>query len=187
MLAKHMPHSDSTTATAHQKLIYMTVTALFAACICVTTAYFFHIPVGTNGGYVHVGDALIYIAASVLPMPYALIAAALGGTMADLLTAPAWALATFLIKMLIALPLTSKKETIVNIHNIIGIILSGFISMVGYSIAEVILFGTWASLLSSVLATLVQSGGSAVVFLLLGRALDQIHFKTMFHNMTNSN
>ena len=34
--------------------------ALFAALVCITTA--FHIPVG-NGGYAHIGDTFIYLAA----------------------------------------------------------------------------------------------------------------------------
>ena len=78
----------TTKTTSPQKLIYMTTTALFAALICVTTAYIFHIPFGTNGGYVHIGDTLIYLAAAILPAPYAMIAGALGGAFADLLTAP---------------------------------------------------------------------------------------------------
>ncbi|CDG01693.1 ECF transporter S component [Clostridium chauvoei] len=48
------------------------LTALFAAIICITTAFIFHIPTGMNGGYIHIGDAFIYIAASLLPTPYAI-------------------------------------------------------------------------------------------------------------------
>ena len=44
-------------------------TTLLAALITVMTAYICHIPVGVNGGYIHFGDALIYIAASTLPLP----------------------------------------------------------------------------------------------------------------------
>ena len=54
------------------------VTALFAAMICLTTAYLFHIPVGTAGGYIHLGDAFIYLAAAFLPTPYAMAAAGIG-------------------------------------------------------------------------------------------------------------
>ena len=42
----------------------LTFSAVFAALIFVTTAYLFHIPTGFNGGYVHLGDAFIYLAAS---------------------------------------------------------------------------------------------------------------------------
>ena len=49
---------------------------------------------GFNGGYIHLGDALIYLAAVLLPAPYAMAAGAIGGGLADLLTAPVWAPAT---------------------------------------------------------------------------------------------
>ena len=50
--------------------------ALFAAVITLTTAYLLHIPVPT--GYVHLGDAFVYLAAPLLPAPYAVAAAANG-------------------------------------------------------------------------------------------------------------
>lgn len=164
----------------HTKMNYLTLTALFAALICVTTAFICHIPFGVNGGYVHIGDALIYLAASILPMPYAMIAGAIGGAMADLLTAPMWAPATFIIKMLLALPFTNKKEKFINLQNILGLIIGFLISLVGYYVAEAIIFGTWAAIISSVIGTFVQSAGSAVVYLLLGTALDKMNFKKRF-------
>ena len=87
----------------------ITAAGLFAAMITIMTAYICHIPYGANGGYIHFGDALIYLGAVFLPRPYALAAAAIGGGMADLLTAPMWAPATIIIKMLITLPFTSRE------------------------------------------------------------------------------
>ena len=55
----------------------LTVTGLFAAIITLMTAYICHIPYGANGGYIHFGDALIYVAAVILPRPYAMAAAAI--------------------------------------------------------------------------------------------------------------
>lgn len=77
--------------------------------IAVMTAYICHIPYGANGGYIHFGDALIYLAAVFLPRPYALAAAAIGGGVADLLTAPMWIPATVIIKMMIVLPFSGKQ------------------------------------------------------------------------------
>lgn len=57
----------------------ITVTAVFAAMITLMTAYIFHIPTGMNEGYIHFGDALIYVAAAILPLPYACAAGAIGG------------------------------------------------------------------------------------------------------------
>ena len=68
------------------KLHLLIMSALFAAAIAVMTAYLLHIPIPT-GGYIHVGDALIYLAACLLPAPYAVGAAMVGAGLADLLTA----------------------------------------------------------------------------------------------------
>ena len=175
-------NSINTKAASLQNMIYLTTTGLFAALICITTAYIFHIPVGTNGGYVHVGDALSYLAAAFLPAPYAMAAAALGGAMADLMTAPVWTIATLIIKMLISIPFTSKKEKIINVQNVISIFIASIISMVGYYFAEVILFGSWVAFLPSISGSIVQSGGSGILFLALGHALDKMRFKSMLKN-----
>ncbi len=170
-------NKTTTRSLSHQKMLYLTTTALFAALVCITTAYIFHIPTGSNGGYVHVGDAIIYLAASVLPAPYAMLAAGIGGAMADLLTAPVWAPATFIIKMLNVIPFTWKKDKILGTRNLIALVLSGFITFFGYFIAEGILFGTWAALIPSLLTGWVQPLGSAIIYLILGTALDRINFK----------
>lgn len=61
----------------------ITATAVMAALTTLMTAYIFHIPVGVNGGYVHLGDTMIYLAAAFLPLPYACAAGAIGGGLAD--------------------------------------------------------------------------------------------------------
>ena len=60
----------------------ITMSALFTAMVCVATL-FIHLPVPMTGGYVHIGDALIYLAATMMPMPYGMAAAALGAGLAD--------------------------------------------------------------------------------------------------------
>ena len=65
-------------STKHIQLIC--VTGLFAAMIYVLTAWL-HIP--TGAGYTHAGDGLIYLAASMLPTPYAMAAGAIGAGLAD--------------------------------------------------------------------------------------------------------
>ena len=55
---------------AHEKMKNLTLSAMFAAVIMLMILYLFHIPVGSSGGYVHFGDAFIYLAACFLPMPF---------------------------------------------------------------------------------------------------------------------
>lgn len=162
------------------KLRYMTTAGIMAALITLMTAYICHVPVGANGGYVHFGDSLIYLAAVLLPRPYALAAAAIGGGLADLLTAPMWAPATIIIKMLITIPFTNKSGKIITPRNIIATIIAYFISGIGYFIAEYILFGSWAVFLVSMSQSLVQSGGSAIFFVIFGLALDKVQVKNRY-------
>ena len=68
----------SANTLSHQKVSRLTSTALFATLICVTTAYIFHIPFGVNGGYVHIGDSLIYLAS-----PEVAAASAIAGCIAN--------------------------------------------------------------------------------------------------------
>nr|WP_297706441.1 TIGR04002 family protein [uncultured Butyrivibrio sp.] len=162
----------------NSRIYNLTLTGVFAALITIFTAYIGHIPVGANGGYVHFGDTLIYLAATILPMPYAMAAGAIGGGIADLLTAPAWTLATIIIKALLVIPFTNKGSTILNKRNYIAPVIAYLISHTGYFIAEAVMFGFEAALLSGLTGGLVQSGGSMIFFLLLGQTLDKINIKS---------
>lgn len=174
---------SKTTGKQTTKVKYLTITGLMAAMITLMTAYICHIPVGANGGYIHFGDSLIYIAAALLPTPYALAAAAIGGGLADLLTAPMWAPATIIIKMLITIPFTNKSTKIITTRNIVATVIAYFISGICYFFAEYIIFGSFSSaFLASMSGSLIQSGGSAVFFIIFGIALDKAHIKAKLAN-----
>ena len=167
-------------STKISKAGYLTITGIMAALITIMTAYICHIPIGVNGGYIHFGDSLIYLAAVVLPKPYAMAAAAIGGGLADLLTAPMWAPATIMIKLLITIPFTSQSTRIITPRNIIATVIAYLISGFGYFVAEYLLFGSWSVLLVSMLQNLIQSGGSALFFIIFGMALDKAGVKHKF-------
>ena len=150
------------------KMKYRTLTGLMAAMITLMTAYICHIPIGLNGGYLHFGDSLIYLAAALLPTPYALAAAAIGGGLADLLTVPLWLPATIVIKPLIALPFTCKSAKIITPRNVAASVTACIISCTGYFAAEYLIFGASAAPIASLSGNLLQSGGSAVFLSFLG-------------------
>lgn len=155
----------------------LVIAAVLAAVITIMTAYVCHVPVGTNGGYVHFGDTFIYIAACMLPFPYAAAAAAIGAGLADLLTAPMWILPTIIIKTLICIPFTSKKSKMLCTRNVIAVFISAIISISGYAIAEGIMFGNWAASLVSLSGGFVQSGVSGILFIIAGALLDKKDMK----------
>lgn len=151
--------------------------AVLAALTTVMTAYVCHIPISATGGYIHFGDSLIYLAATMLPMPYAIAVGAIGGGVADLLTAPMWVIPTVVIKMLLVLPFTSKGSKIVSVRNIVATVIAFFISAVGYFLAETLVFGYELAFIMSIGGSFIQGLGSAIAFVVFGLALDKMKIK----------
>jgi len=159
-----------------KKYRYMTITGLLAALITIMTAYA-PIPNGVNGGYIHFGDAFIYLGAILLPRPYALAAAAIGGGLADFLVAPTWILPTVIVKMLITLPFTSKNKRLLTKPNVIAPLFSAVITVVGYYLAAGIMFGSFQGALASIPGNFIQGAGSMVIFIIFAAALEKANFK----------
>ena len=155
-----------------KKLRLLCLAALFAAAIAVTTAYLLHIPIPT-GGYIHLGDALIYLAACLLPAPYAVGAAMVGAGLADLLTAPLWVVPTLLIKALVALLFTSRGPRLLCPRNGAALLLACLLSPAAYGLAACLLLGGVNAFWPQFLGTLVQAVGSGAVFAVLALALDR--------------
>lgn len=166
-----MSHSNQQT-----HLRQLVLTALFASAITVMTAYILHIPIPT-GGYIHLGDALIYLAACLLPLPYAAAAAAVGAGLADLLTAPMWVLPTLVIKAVLVLFFTSKSERILCPRNCAAVVMAGLFSPAVYALAGCAMAGTMTAFLPQFLGTLVQGIGSGALFLVIAPALDGVKLK----------
>ena len=164
------------------KIHLLTMTALFAAAITVMTAYMLHIPIST-GGYIHLGDTLIYLAACLFPVPYAAAAAAIGAGLADLLTAPMWVLPTLVIKAVLVLFFTNKGGKLLCRRNLAAIVAAGLFSPAAYALAGCAMAGTMTAFVPQFLGTLVQGIGSGALFLVIAPALDGVGLKErMIHN-----
>lgn len=144
---------------------------MFAAVIFVLTAYL-HIP--SHTGYTHVGDAFVYLAGCFLSPPYAMLAGAIGGVLADVLSGFAiWAPGTAVIKAATALCFSSKSEKILTLHNGIGLLVADAICIGGYYFYDVILSGNFSVPLLGVPGYITQSLLSNALFLLIGLAIDK--------------
>lgn len=147
----------------------LALSGLMGALVLLFTAWL-HIPVGK--GYVHIGDAFIYLAAVLLPTPYALLTAIGGAVLADCLSGYAlWAPASLIIKGLTVLLFTSKKAKLLNLRNGLAPVGAGVLCAGGYYLYEALLYGDYATPLLSVPGNLLQSLCSAVVFYLMAIAL----------------
>lgn len=169
-----------------QSVKKITFTALFAALIAVMTA-FIKMPTGINEGYLHFGDSMIYLAGCLLG-PWAALAAAIGAALADILAGAAvWAPATAIIKALNAVPFivashfyfkNKGKQKIVNWYTVPMVIASGLITIFGYLLAEGLMY-SFPSAWTSVPFSIIQAVGSAIVFIILGCALDAVKIQKL--------
>lgn len=149
-------------------------TAVFAALICLAITVIPSIP--TANGYIHIGDSVIYLGACILPFPFGLAAASIGGALADLTKGyAAYVLPTAIIKPLNAacFCMAAKADRIIIGRSIAASVLSGLVTIVGYYITEVILYGNPVAQLACLLPNAVQAGASCVIFILIGLALDK--------------
>jgi len=164
---------------SQQKFFKVCLAGLMAAIIALFTA-FVKFNTGINNGYLHFGDAMIYLAGCVVG-PFGIISASIGGAIADILAGSAmWAIPTAIIKALNCVPfviashLYQKKNgrlKIVNVYTVLMTVLSGLITVFGYLLAEGLMY-TFQSAWTSVPFSIIQAVGSAVVFIILGVALD---------------
>lgn len=149
----------------------MVYAGLFAALTALLTAVL-HIPVGN--GYVHCGDAVIYLAAAMLPLPYAAGAAAVGGALADVFSGYAvYALPTFIIKAMLAAVFSAVGGTqMLEKRRILAMILCGLVSVTGYWLTAVILYGGWAAqFLETVPGNCMQAIASGIVYAVIAAAM----------------
>lgn len=160
-----------------EKIKLMAMTGLFAALIFVATRI--NIPTGINNRIIHVGDAAIYLAACILPMPYAMLSGAIGAGLADFMTpgAALWILPTMIIKPLLVPFFNAKSGKFVTKRNIIATILAGITGIIGYAIAEGMIFGNFIAPIVGIPVASLQPIGSAILFVAISYAFDTMKIK----------
>ena len=120
-------------------------------------------------------------------MPYAMAAGAIGGALADGLTGfYIWMPATIIIKAVTAMFFTSKKDTIINIRNLLGLIPSLILCVVGYGFYEgTIMAGklSWQAIVIAFAQTpfyCLQIAVSSVLYIILGISIDKLKLKKKY-------
>lgn len=165
-------------AVSHSKTLELTMTALFIALTYVATAMInVQIPfLAANGGLIHLGNVPLFVAAAIYGKRTGALAGAFGMGLFDLSCGwVAWAPFTFIICGLIGFaygavagPKCSKWRLVA------GVFLAAVIKVVGYYIAEGIIYGNWVAPAASIPGNLVQifvAGIIAVPLVLVLRKL----------------
>lgn len=153
--------------TKLRKLIF---TALFAALTFIAT---YAIPIKIPGGYIHPGDAVI-ITASLVFGPYVgSFAGGIGAALADLTGGYVeYIIPTLIIKVLLGLIFGVKQK---NLTSKIIVYTAGLIILAGgYYIADIIIFGNFATPLASLPFNCIQYVFGAIFGTLLAKILNKI-------------
>ena len=138
---------------------FLTVTASFVALTYIFTA-FIHVrlPIAANGGLIHLGNVPLFIGAIIFGKKTGAIAGGVGMGLFDLLSGwTLWAPITFVVGAVMGF---------------------GVIKVVGYYIAEVVIYGNPFSPVTSIPGNLVQIGVAAVITLIVIAPLNVAAKKT---------
>lgn len=159
----------------NQRVKRMCLTGVFTAVVFVLTAYL-HIP--SHTGYTHVGDGVIYLAACMLPLPYAMFVGAGGALLADCLTGFAiWAPGSVVIKTAAVLFFSRRGEKIVSWRNVLALVPAWAVCIGGYYLYESLITGNFIAPLSGIPGYITQCVLSSALFVVLGLALDKLNVK----------
>ena len=153
------------------KTYELVITALFIALTYVATWLInIRLPLIGSGGLIHLGNVPLFVGAMLYGRRTGALAGAFGMGLFDLFSGwTAWAPFTFVIvgAMGYVVGLMAEKKPFQNImvNNIVSILLALVIKIVGYYLAEVILYGNWAAPLGSIPGNIVQVAVAGVIVL----------------------
>ncbi|MBE6039331.1 MAG: TIGR04002 family protein [Anaerofustis stercorihominis] len=162
-----------------RKIQLMCLAGIFTAVVFVFTAYL-HIP--SHTGYTHIGDGVIYLAACLLPLPYAMFVGAGGALLADCLTGYAiWVPGSVIIKIFAVLFFSRKSEKIICWRNILALLPACAVCIGGYYLYEALITGNFAAPLAGIPGYITQSVLSSIFFIAVGLAMDKLNVKQMIN------
>jgi len=149
------------------RLVY---TGLFSALIFIGT-FIFKVPTGI--GYIHLGDGFIFVASMILPLPYAMAAAAIGGGLADLISGYAiWIPATVIIKVLSTLIFSAKTRKLLCVRNGIAMLFGAAVNIIGYYLYGSLIQGNLIACLAEIPLNFIQEVAGGVIFVSIALMLD---------------
>lgn len=166
---ENIAKNEKSAATTSEKIRELAIDAVFIALTYVFTAFInIKLPIAANGGLIHLGNIPLFVAAIVFGWKTGMIAGGIGMGLFDMISGfwATWAPFTLVIVGLMGFAvgkITEKRNSYV--VNLIAIIVAAVIKVVGYYIAEGVIYGNWVAPVSSIPGNLVQIGVAAIIVL----------------------
>ncbi len=167
----------SVKTSSQQKIKFLTLTAVSISLTYLFTAFVnIRLPIGGNGGLIHLGNVPLFLAAILFGKKIGALAGGIGMALFDLLSGwTLWAPFTFITVGLMGYvvgSVTEKKKGLV--WQIIALILACGIKIIGYYIAEGILYRNWVAPVFSIPGNLIQVITAAVLVIPIANQLKKI-------------
>ena len=157
----------------NNKTFQLVTYALFISLTFVATWLInIRLPLIGSGGLIHMGNVPLFVGAMLFGRKTGAVAGAFGMALFDLMSGwTIWAPFTFVIvgAMGYIVGLIAEKQPFKNkdFNNIISIILAIVIKVVGYYIAEVIIYGNLIAPIGSIPGNIIQVGFAGFIVILL--------------------
>lgn len=166
------------------------LTGLMMAMIVVATMLIV-IPIPFAGGYIHLGDAIIFLSVLILGWKYGAVAAGAGSALADIFVGySVWAPWTLCIKgamavvmgLFLAKAMNKPGKNILGIpvYQLVGMILAGFFMAVGYYVAEGVIYGNFIVAALGIPWNIAQFSVGVVIAGILAAALYKTPARELF-------
>lgn len=152
--------------------VFIALIAIFTALTTVITLLIV-IPFPATSGYFNLGDSMVMISGLLLGPLGGFIAGGLGSALADMVGYPHFALITFIVKgcegLVVGLVTwQTQTSTRVHIRDIVGLLFGAFVMLLGYFIAELVLYGWEAALMELIWINSIQVIAGILVALFVG-------------------
>lgn len=153
---------------SHKHIKLICISAMFAALVFVAT---FLVKVPLPIGYVHIGDGIVFLASALLPLPYAMVASAVGVGLADLCSGYAIYIPITVIIRILTVLFFSRKKQMLSWHNIIALAASIVLCAVGYWAFEAIfVYESGLAALAGLPFNIAQSALGAIIYIIVSKA-----------------
>ena len=150
------------------------ITGLAVALGFTATMIHIRLPIG-QGGLIHLGNIPLFLVAIIFGRKMGAIAGAFGMGLFDLMGGwTPWAPATFIIVGLMGYAvgvISEKKDNVAGYA--MAILVACAMKIVGYYIAEALIYGNWVQPVLSIPGNLIQIGVAAVIVLPIAGMLKQ--------------
>lgn len=161
-------NKTKTNTTNFFNLSTMTLNGMFIALTLIATAYVnVKLPIASNGGLIHLGNVPLFVCAFLFGKKSGAIVGACGMGLFDLISGWAiWAPFTFIVvgSMGYVIGIITEKKKGIS-YQLIAILCAGMIKVIGYYIAEVILYHNIYSPVASIPGNIIQVTLAAIIVL----------------------